>query len=116
MNERTGTRLVSRIAGSSRFRGRPEEAERDRQPHTRSTALLHEELAAAGIASRPSHTNFGLVELGTDDGPVCAELIRRGLLIRPGTEFGLPGFARVTLAPAPVMRRTAAAIAAVVAR
>jgi hypothetical protein len=36
MNERTGMRLVSRIAGSSRFRGRPEEAERDRQPHTRS--------------------------------------------------------------------------------
>jgi hypothetical protein len=28
-------------------------------------------------------------------------------------EFGLPGFARVTLAPAPVMRRAAAEIAAV---
>ena len=78
-------------------------------------AVLRDELAAAGIASRPSQTNFVLVELGTDDRPVCAELIRRGLLIRGGAEFGLPGFARVTLAPAPVMRRAAAEIAAVLA-
>jgi hypothetical protein len=37
IHERTNRdRLVSRIAGSSRFRGRSEEAERDRQPDTRS--------------------------------------------------------------------------------
>ncbi len=89
--------------------------ERRRADVAEARAVLRDELAAAGIASRPSHTNFVLVELGTDDRPVCAELIRRGLLIRGGAEFGLPGFARVTLAPAPVMRRAAAEIADVLA-
>jgi histidinol-phosphate aminotransferase len=89
--------------------------ERRRAEVAEARVVLRDGLAAAGIASRPSHTNFALVELGTDDGPVCAELVRRGLLIRPGDEFGLPGFARVTLAPAPVMRRAAAEIAAVLA-
>jgi histidinol-phosphate/aromatic aminotransferase/cobyric acid decarboxylase-like protein len=36
--------------------------------------------------------------------------MRRGILIRGGTEFGLPGFARVTVAPEPMMRRVAAEI------
>ena len=39
--------------------------------------------------------------------PVCERLLRAGVLIRGGTEFGLPGFARVTVAREPVMRRTA---------
>ena len=89
--------------------------ERRRAEVAEARAVLREELTAAGVASRPSHANFVLVELGTDDRPVCAELIRRGLLIRGGAEFGLPGFARVTLAPAPVMRRAAAEIADVLA-
>ena len=29
---------------------------------------------------------------------MCAALLRRGLLIRGGAKFGLPGFARVTIA------------------
>jgi len=36
--------------------------------------------------------------------------MHRGILIRGGREFGLPGFARVTVAPEAVMRRTAAEI------
>ena len=52
-----------------------------------------------------------LVELGVDDVAACAALKRAGILVRGGTEFGLPGIARVTVAPEPVMRRTAAEIA-----
>jgi hypothetical protein len=37
------------------------------------------------------------------------------MLVRGGHEFGLPGFARVTVAPEPVMRRAAGAIAAAIA-
>jgi histidinol-phosphate aminotransferase len=72
--------------------------------------LLSAELAAAGLGVHPSHSNFVLVELGADDRVVTAALIRRGILIRGGSEFGLPGFARVTVAPEAVMRRTAAEI------
>ncbi|MDP9259978.1 MAG: histidinol-phosphate aminotransferase family protein [Actinomycetota bacterium] len=72
--------------------------------------LLTAELEAGGLRVHPSHSNFVLVELGVDDKLVTAALMRRGILIRGGTEFGLPGFARVTVAPDAVMRRTAAEI------
>ena len=62
----------------------------------------------------PSQSNFVLVELGADDQAVTAALMRRGILIRGGSEFGLPGFARVTVAPDAVMRRTAAEVIAAV--
>jgi histidinol-phosphate aminotransferase len=72
--------------------------------------LLTAELEAAGLRVHPSHSNFVLVELGADDRVVTAALMRRGILIRGGAEFGLPGFVRVTVAPEAVMRRTAAEI------
>ena len=73
-------------------------------------AILTAELEAGGLRVHPSHSNFVLVELGADDTAVTAELMRRGILIRGGSEFGLPGHARVTVAPEAVMRRTAAEI------
>jgi histidinol-phosphate aminotransferase len=72
--------------------------------------VLATELEAAGLRVHPSQANFVLIELGADDRAVCAALMRRGILIRGGHEFGLPGFARVTVAPESVMRRTAAEI------
>jgi len=76
--------------------------------------VLIEELRAAGLETYPSQSNFVLVELGVDDVAACEALKHRGILVRGGTEFGLPGLVRVTVAPAPVMRRAAAEIAAVV--
>jgi histidinol-phosphate aminotransferase len=82
-------------------------------------AAARETLAGAldgsGIRVHPSQANFVLVELGVDDRPVCDELVRRGLLIRGGHEFGLPGFARLTVAPAVVMLRAAEELVAAVA-
>ena len=69
------------------------------------------ELEAAGFRVHPSHANFVLVELGVDDVAVCDALMRHGILVRGGTEFGLPGLIRVTVGPDAVMRRTAAEIA-----
>jgi len=77
--------------------------------------LLRNDLEARGLKTYESHANFVLVELGADDGPVCEALLGQGVLIRPGTEFGLPGFVRVTVARPPVMRRTAALLADAVA-
>jgi histidinol-phosphate aminotransferase len=78
-------------------------------------AALYDELETEGIAYHRSDTNFVLVELGVDDRPVCDALLLAGLLVRGGHEFGLPGFARVTIAPEAVMRKTARAISAAVA-
>jgi histidinol-phosphate aminotransferase len=77
---------------------------------------LRAALDSHGLVSHPSHANFVLVELGVDDGPVCEALLARGVLVRPGTGLGLPGTARVTVAPAPLMARVAAMIAEEVER
>jgi len=59
----------------------------------------------------PSSANFVLVDLGgVDDGALFEAMVRRGVLIRPGTELGLPGWARITVGPEDVMDRAADAL------
>jgi histidinol-phosphate aminotransferase len=70
-------------------------------------ALLSSRLADGGLRPLPSDANFVLTWLGVDDRAVAHGLAGRGLLIRPGTEFGLPGYARITVGPAPLMERAA---------
>lgn len=53
---------------------------------------------------------------GQDDLKLADALARDGLLVRPGTEFGLPGFIRVTTAATDVMDLVAAKLAAMSAR
>jgi histidinol-phosphate aminotransferase len=71
-------------------------------------ARLIEPLAGSGIRALDSDANFVLLELGADDLAVADALAGDGLLVRPGAEFGLPGFIRVTTAGEPVMERVAA--------
>jgi histidinol-phosphate aminotransferase len=70
-------------------------------------AVLEDELTQAGIRVLPSQANFSLIELGLPDGPVYEALLQRGVLLRPGTDFALPGYARITIAPEATMRRAA---------
>ena len=67
-------------------------------------------LAAGGMPALPSAANFVLVELGADDLELAERLVRRGVLIRPGSEMGLPGWARITIGPEPLMERAADAL------
>jgi len=55
----------------------------------------------------PSEANFLLVDVGTDDVALAEGLLRRGLLVRPGQDFGMPGYIRVTIGPLPLMERFA---------
>jgi histidinol-phosphate aminotransferase len=74
-------------------------------------ARLVAPLASAGIRTLESHASFVLIEVGGDDVAVCEALARQGFLIRPGSEFGLPGFVRVTIADEPLMERVGTALA-----
>ncbi|HWT25910.1 MAG TPA: aminotransferase class I/II-fold pyridoxal phosphate-dependent enzyme, partial [Solirubrobacteraceae bacterium] len=69
-------------------------------------------LRAGGMRPLRSDANFVLCDLGVDDGELGEMLLRRGVLIRTGADMGLPGWARITVAPEPVMERAAAAILA----
>jgi len=81
-----------------------------------SRARLIAPLAAAGIRSLESDANFVLIELGIDDGSVCDLLAREGILLRPGSELGLPGYVRVTTGDEELMDYVGTRIAELVQR
>ncbi|HEY3765690.1 MAG TPA: aminotransferase class I/II-fold pyridoxal phosphate-dependent enzyme [Gaiellales bacterium] len=88
--------------------------ERRRAEVADARAAFARALEGTGIEVTPSQSNFMLVRLGVDDGPVCDRLMRRGILIRAGTTVGLPGYARVTMAPAPLMHTVAGELLAAI--
>ncbi|HEY3771974.1 MAG TPA: histidinol-phosphate transaminase [Solirubrobacteraceae bacterium] len=75
---------------------------------------LTEPLAGSGIEPVDSSANFVLLRIPGDDLEAADTLARDGLLVRAGTEFGLPGYLRVTLAQEELMDRVAAALVAAV--
>lgn len=91
---------------------RPDVIEERRRENEAARELLAQRLEADGMRPVPSEANFLLVEVGVDDAALAAALLRRGFLIRAGWEFGLPQTVRITTAPAPVMERVAAELAA----
>jgi histidinol-phosphate aminotransferase len=73
--------------------------------------LLDQLLREGGADPASSQANFVLADVGVDGGALAARLVRRGVLVRPGGEFGLDGSVRVTVGPGPLMERAAAEIA-----
>ncbi len=87
---------------------------REQVAHAR--ASLREALDRSDIRALPSDANFVLLELGDDDLRVGDALAREGVLLRPGSEFGLPGFARVTTGGEELMAKVGSRLAEIVAR
>jgi histidinol-phosphate aminotransferase len=58
---------------------------------------LYRELERLGLRCVRSHTNFVLVEVGPRAGQVFQELLRRGVIVRPGNGYDLPNFLRITV-------------------
>ena len=71
-------------------------------------------LGELGIPSWPSQANFVLANPGGDDHQWYEGLLRRGFLVRPGSEYGLGGHLRITVGPDELMASVVAAMAAVV--
>jgi histidinol-phosphate/aromatic aminotransferase/cobyric acid decarboxylase-like protein len=69
---------------------------------------LYAPVCAAAGAPLPSQANFLLVRMGADDVALTDLLLRRGFLIRAGSEFGLRGYGRITVGPPELMERVAA--------
>jgi histidinol-phosphate aminotransferase len=57
---------------------------------------LEEGLAKLGVATLPSHANFILARVG-DAPAVYQALLRRGVIVRPVGNYGLPEWLRVTI-------------------
>jgi histidinol-phosphate aminotransferase len=100
------------VAGTASL-GRPAEVDGRRRETVEAREWLAAALAAEGIRPVPSEANFLLVEHGADDALLIDGLLRRGILIRPGAEMGMPGWARITVGPRPLMELVAEALPAV---
>jgi len=98
------------LAGGIASLGRAGEVAERRALAIAARDRLTAALGDGGIAPVESAANFVLAELGVDDLELAERVLRRGVLIRPGTELGLPGWARITVAPDAVMDRAAAAL------
>jgi histidinol-phosphate aminotransferase len=99
------------VAGAASL-GRPDEVGQRRAATAAARAHLAGALAGAGMRVLPSEANFLFVEHGVDDTALFDGLVRRGILIRLGAEMGMPGWARITVGPQPLMDRVAAALPA----
>ena len=102
--------LAAGLASLKRVEQLPER--RDQVLHAREALVAP--LRSAGIKTFSSDANFVLVELGRDDQDVFDALAREGLIVRPGSELGLPGYVRVTTAAEELMQAVGQRIAEVV--
>jgi histidinol-phosphate aminotransferase len=100
------------VAGAASL-GRPADVAERRRATASARDHLAAGLRAAGLEPLPSDANFLLVEHGADDDALADGLLRRGVLVRPGSELGLPGWARITVGPRPLMDRALEALPAV---
>jgi histidinol-phosphate aminotransferase len=85
-----------------------------REQVVRARHALTGPLAATPIQAIPSEANFVLLNLGADDVAMSDALACEGILVRAGTEFGLPGYARVTTGEEALMDEVSRRLAALV--
>jgi histidinol-phosphate aminotransferase len=78
-------------------------------------AFLRRELTALGAVAHPSAANFVLVDVGREAQPCYEALLRRGVIVRPMTAWGLPRCVRVSIGTAEQCERVVAAFRAVLA-
>jgi histidinol-phosphate aminotransferase len=100
---------VALAAGKASL-ARADLVEERRRQVVEARELLASRLAELGARVVPSQANFVLAEVPVDDAALADRLAARGFLIRAGSEFGLPGYIRVTAAPIPVVERFAAVL------
>jgi histidinol-phosphate aminotransferase len=97
------------VAGAASL-GREAEVEERRRATVQAREGLAAALRNAALEVLPSEANFLLVRHGLDDAELFHGMLRRGILIRPGTDLGMPGWVRITVGPEPLMQRVAEAL------
>ncbi len=61
-----------------------------------SLTRIEEACSKLGVPTLPTSANFVCVHVGGDDAYVARELLRQGVIVRPGSVLGMPGFLRVS--------------------
>ena len=104
LEEPFNVNCVALAAGCACLRARDAADER-RRLVAAARAQLSDELHSVGFEPLRSDTNFVLARADVDDVLLGDRLAERGLLIRSGSDYGLPGYVRVTVGPSELMER-----------
>ena len=96
-------------AGIASLRATEEAAARRREVAAARELLVHG-LRDVGTEPLPSDVGFVLARVDVDDVALTRELGAAGVLVRSGTELGLPGHVRIAVAPPAVVERVTRAL------
>ena len=75
--------------------------ERTLQVNREGMDYLLSEMTGMGLATIPSRANFVCIRVDRDDNAVFSDLLRQGVIVRPGSVLGLPGYIRVSIGTMP---------------
>jgi histidinol-phosphate aminotransferase len=89
---------VSRVAEAAALAAVDDQGFKDRvlANNEESKRFFYRSFDRLGLSYAKTHTNFIFVDLGTDAKAAAQALLERGYLIRPGTPWKHPSFARIT--------------------
>jgi len=71
--------------------------EKSKRNNSDGKAYLYNELEKLGLSFVRTEANFIFINLNNDADTAFMELMRRGVIVRPLTSFGMPGSIRVTI-------------------
>jgi len=89
---------VSRVAEAAALAAMDDEEFKSRvlANNEESKRFFYQSFDRLGLSYAETHTNFMFVDLKTDAKEAARALLERGYLIRPGTPWKHPSFARIT--------------------
>ena len=87
---------LAQLAGIAAL-GDDEHVRRTLENNKRGIEILTKGLEAEGAAVTPTYTNFIFADIHRSGREVFNELLKRGVIIRPGDIFGAPTFLRITV-------------------
>ena len=70
---------------------------RSRGQNAAGMKQIVEGIKAMGLSYIPSRGNFVAIDLRREGLPVYDALLRKGVIVRPVTNYGMPNFLRVTI-------------------
>ena len=105
VDEPFNVNVMALAAGRASLRVSEEVREARRREVADAREYLTRSLVAIGAEPYPSEVSFVLVRVDADDVLVAQRLLDGGILVRAGSELGLPGHIRVTVGPPSVTDR-----------
>ncbi|MBO8141572.1 MAG: histidinol-phosphate transaminase [Firmicutes bacterium] len=87
---------LAQVAAAAALRDQ-EHVERSRRINQEGKQYFYRRLRELGLEYVPTEANFVLIDTGQDSRDVFEQLLRRGVIVRPGAPFGLTRHVRVTI-------------------